>query len=140
MRFLLEPAGVDGLPAALEAAHAARAAGLDGLLLSRSAALPAPLVVAAAVGPAVADILIAAEVTLGDRHPVELAEEAAVTDLAAGGRLVLVAAPVPLPRRAVDGARRPGAERAQPRGADPCDAGDAAATARDLDLRPGRRT
>jgi hypothetical protein len=93
MRFLLEPAGVDGLPAALEAAHAARAAGLDGLLLSRSAALPAPLVVAAAVGPAVADILIAAEVSLGDRHPVELAEEAAVTDLAAGGRLVLVAAP-----------------------------------------------
>jgi hypothetical protein len=93
VRFLLEPEGVDSAAAALEAARAARAGGLDGILLAPSPALPAPLVVAAAVAPAAFGILVAAEVPIGDRHPIELAEEAAVTDLAAAGRLVLVVTP-----------------------------------------------
>jgi hypothetical protein len=95
MRFLLEPEDVATLDAAVAAGRAARDAGLDGVLLRPSPALPAPLVVAAALAPAVDGILIAAEVPLGDRHPIEVAEEAAVTDLAAAGRLVLVATPAP---------------------------------------------
>ncbi len=88
MRFLLE---ADGDPFA--AARAARDAGLDGVLFAETAACRAPLVVVAAVAPVVAGILLAAEVTLGDRHPIEVAEEAAVTDLVAGGRLIVVAKP-----------------------------------------------
>jgi alkanesulfonate monooxygenase SsuD/methylene tetrahydromethanopterin reductase-like flavin-dependent oxidoreductase (luciferase family) len=85
MRFLLE---AEGDP--FEAARAARDAGLDGVLFS---SWPAPLVVAAAVAPVVDGILIAAEVALGDRHPIEVAEEAAVADLLAAGRLIVVAKP-----------------------------------------------
>lgn len=84
MRFLLEN------PDAVRAAEAARDAGLDGVLL---ADLPAPLITAAALAGQVEDVLVAAEVTLGDRHPLELAEEAIVTDLALGGRLILVVRP-----------------------------------------------
>jgi hypothetical protein len=89
MRFLLE---AEGDPFA--AARAARAAGLDGVLFAETAEWPAPLVLAAAVAPVVDGILLAAEVSLGDRHPIEVAEEAAVTDLVAGGRLIVVAKPV----------------------------------------------
>lgn len=95
MRFLLEPADVDDLGSAIAAARAARDAGLDGLLLAPSRPLPAPLVVAAALATEVDGILLGVEVPLGDRHPIEVAEEAAVTDLAAGGRLVLAATPAP---------------------------------------------
>jgi hypothetical protein len=90
MRFLLEPRDGDDVFAA---ARAARDAGLDGVLFAATPSLPAPLLVAAAVAPVVDGILLAAEVPLGDRHPIELAEEAAVTDLAAAGRLIVVARP-----------------------------------------------
>ena len=93
MRFLLEPPGTADLAVLTGAAEAARAAGLDGVLLAESAALPAPLVAAAALAGRVADVLVAAEIGLGDRHPLEVAEEAVVTDLALGGRLVLVVRP-----------------------------------------------
>ena len=93
MRFLLEPSGTADLAALTRAAEGARAAGLDGILLAGSAALPAPLVAAAALAGRVPDVLVAAEIALGDRHPVEVAEEAVVTDLALGGRLILVARP-----------------------------------------------
>jgi alkanesulfonate monooxygenase SsuD/methylene tetrahydromethanopterin reductase-like flavin-dependent oxidoreductase (luciferase family) len=89
VRFLLEPEDAD----VLDAARAAEAHGLDGVYLAPTPSLPAPLVTAAAIASAVDGILIAAEVPLGDRHPVELAEEAAVVDLAAAGRLVLVVRP-----------------------------------------------
>lgn len=84
MRFLLENDD------AVAAAEAACSAGLDGVLLAESAALPAPLIAAAALAGQVDDVLVAAEVPLADRHPLELAEEAIVTDLALGGRLILV--------------------------------------------------
>lgn len=99
MRFLLA-AEIDDLDAALAAATAAREGGLDGIAVHASAPLPAPLLAAAAVGAAVPDVLIAARVPLGERHPIELAEEAAVVDHAIGGRLVLVVEPAPqAPRR-----------------------------------------
>jgi alkanesulfonate monooxygenase SsuD/methylene tetrahydromethanopterin reductase-like flavin-dependent oxidoreductase (luciferase family) len=93
MRFLLEhpaPRGIDDLTACAEAA---RSAGLDGLFVTEWAGLPGALVSAATVAARVDEVLVAAEVTVGARHPVEIAEEAAVTDLACGGRLVLVARP-----------------------------------------------
>ena len=93
VRFLLEhpaPAGLDDLVRAAEAAHAA---GLDGVLVTEWPQLPGALVSAAAVAARVGEVLVAAEIAVGDRHPVEIAEEAAVTDLASGGRLVLVARP-----------------------------------------------
>lgn len=95
MRFLLEPpldGGLDGLVAAGEAAHAA---GLDGVLIARTAAVPAPLVAAAALAARVPDLLLAAEVEVGEDHPLEIAEEAAVVDVGSGGRLVLVVRPAP---------------------------------------------
>lgn len=92
MRFLLQPADADaGRP--VEAASAAADAGLDGVLLAAHDELPAPLLTAAFVGGAVPDVLIAAEVVLGDRHPLEVAEEALVADQACGGRLILVVRP-----------------------------------------------
>jgi alkanesulfonate monooxygenase SsuD/methylene tetrahydromethanopterin reductase-like flavin-dependent oxidoreductase (luciferase family) len=93
VRFLLEPPGTTGLAALTGAAEAARAAGLDGVLVAESDALPAPLAAAAALAGRVPDVLVAAEIGLGDRHPLEVAEEAVVTDLALGGRLVLVVHP-----------------------------------------------
>jgi hypothetical protein len=90
MRFLLQPPPPGDTTAAVEAAIAARDAGLDGILIEPSATLPAALVTTAAVAAAVDDGLLAASVPLGDRHPIEVAEEVAVVDLAAAGRLVLV--------------------------------------------------
>lgn len=92
MRFLLQPAGADAARP-VEAARAAADAGLDGVLLAAHDDLPAPLLTAAFVGGAVPDVLIAAEVALGDRHPLEVAEEALVADQACGGRLILVVRP-----------------------------------------------
>ena len=93
MRFLLEHPAPRGLDDLVACAEAARAAGLDGVLVAEWRALPGALVSAAMVAARVDEVLVAAEVAIGDRHPVEIAEEAAVTDLALGGRLVLVARP-----------------------------------------------
>jgi len=93
MRLLLEPEAVADLDALLAAGRAAYGAGLDGIMLAASPALPAPLLAAAALGPALPGLLIAAEVMIGDRHPIEVAEEAITTDLACGGGLILVCAP-----------------------------------------------
>jgi alkanesulfonate monooxygenase SsuD/methylene tetrahydromethanopterin reductase-like flavin-dependent oxidoreductase (luciferase family) len=95
VRFLLEPPPTADLDVLAGAAGAARGAGLDGVLIAESAAIGAPLVVAASLAGRVADVLVAAEIGLGDRHPLEVAEEAVVTDLALGGRLVLVVRPAP---------------------------------------------
>jgi alkanesulfonate monooxygenase SsuD/methylene tetrahydromethanopterin reductase-like flavin-dependent oxidoreductase (luciferase family) len=89
VRFLLEHgAAGGGLDEHVGLALAAHAAGLDGVLVH-------DLVAAAAVSARVDEVLVAAEVELGGRHPVEVAEEAAVVDLIAAGRLVLVARPAP---------------------------------------------
>jgi alkanesulfonate monooxygenase SsuD/methylene tetrahydromethanopterin reductase-like flavin-dependent oxidoreductase (luciferase family) len=93
MRLLLEPpadADLDDLTAAARAAHAA---GLDGVLLRRSRWSPDPLVGAAALAGRVAEIRIATEIELGEEHPFDVAENAAVTDLITGGRLILVTRP-----------------------------------------------
>ena len=95
MRLLLEPEPVADLDVLEANAVAAHAGGLDGLLLRQAPSLPAPLIAAAALAGRVADLLLAVEVELGDRHPFELAEEAAVVDLASAGRLILVARPAP---------------------------------------------
>ena len=93
MRFLIEPAGASTFDEVLRLAEATHAAGLDGVLLTASEALPSPLVVAAAVATRVPDIRLAALVDGGDRHPIQLAEEAAVVDVASGGRLILAVRP-----------------------------------------------
>jgi alkanesulfonate monooxygenase SsuD/methylene tetrahydromethanopterin reductase-like flavin-dependent oxidoreductase (luciferase family) len=93
LRFLLEPVGARSLDDVLRAGEAAHAAGLDGVLLSASEELPAPLMVAAALAACVGEIRIAVLVEGGDRHPIELAEEAAVVDVASAGRLVLAVRP-----------------------------------------------
>ena len=100
MRLLLEPPGAAGLDDLVAAGEAVRAAGLDGVLLATSPELPALLVAAAALAARVPSIRIAAEVEVGEAHPVEVAEEAAVVDVASGGRLILVAAPAPGARSA----------------------------------------
>lgn len=93
MRFLLECAEASSLDELVASGEAAHREGLDGVLLVATEALPAPLVAAAALAARVPDILLAVEETLGDRHPLELAEETAVVDVASGGRTVLVARP-----------------------------------------------
>jgi alkanesulfonate monooxygenase SsuD/methylene tetrahydromethanopterin reductase-like flavin-dependent oxidoreductase (luciferase family) len=93
MRFLLEHPAPHGLDDLVRSAEAAHAAGFDGVLVTGRPELPGALVAAAAVAARVDEVVIAAEVELGGRHPVEIAEEVAVTDLCSGGRLVLVARP-----------------------------------------------
>ena len=95
MRFLLEPVEPATLDDIVRVGEAAHACGIDGVLLTEAEALPAPLVVAAALAARVAEIRVAVEVEAGDRHPIELAEEAAVVDVASGGRLVLATRPAP---------------------------------------------
>jgi alkanesulfonate monooxygenase SsuD/methylene tetrahydromethanopterin reductase-like flavin-dependent oxidoreductase (luciferase family) len=95
MRLLLEDPDPRSLDELAASAEAARRAGIDGVLLRSWPALPASLVTAAAVAARVDEVLVAAEVEVGGRHPVEIAEEAAVVDCASGGRLVLVARPAP---------------------------------------------
>jgi alkanesulfonate monooxygenase SsuD/methylene tetrahydromethanopterin reductase-like flavin-dependent oxidoreductase (luciferase family) len=56
MRLLIEPVGADGLNALVVAGDSARRAGLDGVLLAASPALPAPLVAAAALAARVPGI------------------------------------------------------------------------------------
>lgn len=93
MRLLLEPSAARSLDALAAEAEAARRSGLDGVLLRPWQELPASLVTAGAVAARVDEVLVAAEVEVGARHPVEIAEEAAVVDVASGGRLILVARP-----------------------------------------------
>ncbi len=96
MRFLIEPPPSTDLAALLAVAGAAHEAGLDGILITQSAPLlAAPLLMAAGVAAEVPDLRIAVELELGERHPVELAEEAAVVDLVSAGRLVLITRPAP---------------------------------------------
>lgn len=95
MRFLLEPLAAASLDDVVAAGEATHREGLDGVLLGATEALPAPLVVAAALAARVPDIRIAVETLVGDRHPLEVAEEAAIVDVESGGRLVLVARPAP---------------------------------------------
>ena len=95
MRLLLEPGDARDLDALAAAGEAARRCGLDGVLLGRTPLVSAPLVAAAALAARVASIRIAAEVEVGEAHPIEVAEEAAVVDVASGGRLILVATPAP---------------------------------------------
>jgi len=93
MRFLVELDAADTLKDLVAAACATHRAGLDGILISANRTTDAPLVAAAAIARRVDDLLIGAEVELGNRHPIEVAEEAAVVDLASGGRLILVTYP-----------------------------------------------
>jgi len=93
MRLLLEPEPDTELDALTAQAQAAHAAGLDGIMLRQTRAVPVPLIVAAALAGRIDDLLLAVEVDVGDRHPFELAEEVAVVDLTSAGRLVLVARP-----------------------------------------------
>ena len=93
MRFLLEPPPDGDLDQITAAAEAAYANGLDGVLIRRSRWSPDPLVTVAALAARVAEIRIAAELELGEQHPFEVAENAAVTDLTTGGRLILVTRP-----------------------------------------------
>ena len=95
MRFLFEPAEASGLEELREGCRTASESGLDGLYLAPTPQLPAALIAAAAIGGVEPDGLIAAEVRLGDRNPIELAEEAAVVDLGLKGRLILVVRPAP---------------------------------------------
>jgi alkanesulfonate monooxygenase SsuD/methylene tetrahydromethanopterin reductase-like flavin-dependent oxidoreductase (luciferase family) len=93
MRFLLEPAPDADLDGLTDAARAAHENGLDGVLVRRSRWSPDPLISVAALAGRVPEILIAAEIDLGEQHPFEVAENAAVTDLTTGGRLILVTRP-----------------------------------------------
>lgn len=95
MRFLLDTADATTFEELVALGEAAHREGLDGLLLGRTVALPAPLVAAAALAARVPDLRLVVEETLGDRHPLELAEETAVVDVASGGRALLVARPAP---------------------------------------------
>lgn len=96
MRFglvldVLDPS--DPLPGLVIQAEAAERAGFDLVWLEERRgsedALPAALVAAAALAPRVSDVRVGACVAVGRDHPVHVAEEAAVADLALGGRLVL---------------------------------------------------
>jgi alkanesulfonate monooxygenase SsuD/methylene tetrahydromethanopterin reductase-like flavin-dependent oxidoreductase (luciferase family) len=93
LRFLLDCAGAASFDDVVAYAEAAHREGLDGVLLAPTAALPAPLVVAAAVAARVPDLRLGVEEALGDRHPLEVAEETAVVDVASGGRALLVVHP-----------------------------------------------
>jgi hypothetical protein len=95
MRVLLELEPTTDLDALVAGARAAHAAGLDGVLLREAPGLRTPLLAAAAIAPAVPDLRLAVELELGAQHPFELAEEVAVVDLSADGRLLLVARPAP---------------------------------------------
>jgi alkanesulfonate monooxygenase SsuD/methylene tetrahydromethanopterin reductase-like flavin-dependent oxidoreductase (luciferase family) len=78
--------------AATEAAEA-EAAGFDAVWIDRADVEPAPL--AAHVAAATTGLRVGVTAALGDDHPVELAEQMAVADLALNGRLVLAVQPAP---------------------------------------------
>ena len=75
MRFLVELDAADTLKDLVAAACATHRAGLDGILISANRTTDAPLVAAAAIARRVDDLLIGAEVELGNRHPIEVAGE-----------------------------------------------------------------
>lgn len=84
----------------LDEAAAVERSGLDLYWLEEShdrpGALPAPLVVASALGAVTTSLAVGVTVQAGALHPVTLAEEATVADLALGGRLAALAlSPVP---------------------------------------------
>lgn len=95
MRFLLEPREARTLDDVVRAGEAAHREGLDGVLLAATGTFPAPAIVAAALAARVPDIRIAIEAVVGDRHPLEVAEEVALVDVESGGRAVLAARPAP---------------------------------------------
>lgn len=63
--------------------------GLHLVWLRQGDALPAPMLQAAATGAVTRAVRVGVEVEVGDVHPLHVAEEAAVADVATGGRLVL---------------------------------------------------
>lgn len=93
MRFLLETPGARTLDDVVRAGEAAHREGLDGVLVAATEAFPAPAIVAAALAARVPDVRIAIETAVGDRHPLEVAEEVALVDVESGGRTILVARP-----------------------------------------------
>lgn len=93
MRILIQPTDAGSLQTLSGYADAVEHAGLDGVFIPGATGLPAPLISAAAVAGVNDSILIAAAVAVGDRHPLEIAEEASVVDQASRGRLIVVAQP-----------------------------------------------
>lgn len=88
--LVLDGAVIDRGGCALrEVATTAEALGLDLLWLVQDDRMPDPLVAATVAGAVTTGLRIGVEVALGDAHPVVVAEQAAVCDLALGGRLVL---------------------------------------------------
>jgi alkanesulfonate monooxygenase SsuD/methylene tetrahydromethanopterin reductase-like flavin-dependent oxidoreductase (luciferase family) len=82
-----------GTPSDLVAlACAVEEAGLD-LLWLRLPAWPVPLLAASALAGRTSTLRIVAEVPLGDVHPLHVAEDVVVADLALGGRLGLAVRP-----------------------------------------------
>ena len=71
------------------AAHEVEEAGLDLVWLRQDDRLVDPLAALPWAAAATTGLRLGAEVALGDRHPVTVAEAAAVADLESGGRLVL---------------------------------------------------
>lgn len=72
-----------------DAARAVEQSGLDLVWLRQDDVLVDPLAAAPWAAASTTGLRIGAEVVLGDRHPVAVAESAAVADLVVGGRLVL---------------------------------------------------
>lgn len=71
------------------AAATAEDLGFDLLWLQQDRRMPDPFLAATMVGASTTELRVGVEVALGDAHPVVVAEQAAVCDLALGGRLVL---------------------------------------------------
>lgn len=76
------------------AAREVEEAGLDLVWLRQDDELVDPLVAVPWAAAATSGLRLGVEVALGDRHPVTVAEAAAVADLTTGGRLVLGLRPV----------------------------------------------
>lgn len=79
----------DGGRRLARAAGQVEAAGLDLVWLRQDDVLVDPLAAVAWAAAATTGLRLGAEVALGDRHPVTVAEAAAVADLTTSGRLVL---------------------------------------------------
>lgn len=96
MGLIVDGTAVDRGGAALRATAAqAEDLGVDLLWLRQDDRLVDPFLAAVVAGAATTGLRIGVEAVLGDAHPVVLAEQAAVCDLALGGRLVLGLRPGP---------------------------------------------